>query len=98
MFSNLVGLASWQLVAQANSAASSPMQSPMDLLGIHLLAAIVFSIVGVMVFFVCLLLMEKLAPFSIIKEIGEEHNVALGIIVGAMVLGISVIVAAAILG
>jgi putative membrane protein len=96
MFSNLFGSASWQLYGQVQ--APPQAQSSMHLLGEHLLAAVVFSIVGIIVFFVCLLLMEKLAPFSIIKEIGEEHNEALGMIVGAMVLGISIIVAAAILG
>jgi putative membrane protein len=70
----------------------------MGILGGHLLAAVVFSIVGIVVFFLSLLLMEKLAPFSIIREIGEEHNEALGTIVGAMVLGISIIIAAAIMG
>ena len=69
-----------------------------ELLGQHLLAAIIFSIVGVIVFFASLLLMEKLTPFSIIKEIGEEHNMAVAIIVGAIVLGIAVIIAAAVLG
>ena len=72
--------------------------SSMSLLGAHLIAAIVFSIVGIIVFFGSLLLMEKLTPFSIIKEIGEEHNTAVAIIIGAIVLGISVIIAAAILG
>ena len=70
----------------------------LDMLGQHLLAAIVFSIVGVIVFFASLLLMEKLTPFSIIKEIGEEHNLAVAMIVSAMVLGIAIIIAAAVLG
>ena len=70
----------------------------MDLLGQHLLAAVVFAIVGVIVFFASLLLMEKLTPFSIVKEIGEEHNTAVAMIVSAIVLGIAIIVAAAILG
>lgn len=72
--------------------------TPTQLLGAHLIAAVVFSIVGIIVFFLCLLLMEKITPFSIVREINEEHNVALGIIVGAIVLGMSVIIAAAILG
>ncbi len=84
-------LDSVQLFAQAPS-------SGWDLLGQHLLAAIIFSIVGVIVFFASLLLMEKLTPFSIIKEIGEEHNMAVAIIVGAIVLGIAIIIAAAVLG
>ena len=66
--------------------------------GVQLVAAVIFSTVGVIVFFGCLLLMEKLTPFSIVKEIGDEHNTAVAIIVGAMVLGISIIIAAAIVG
>jgi hypothetical protein len=81
-------------LAQAGS--SEP--SAADVLFGHLIAAIVFSIVGIVVFFGSLWLMEKLTPFSIVKEIDEEHNQALAIIVGAIVLGISVIIAAAILG
>ena len=69
-----------------------------DLLLEHLIAASVFSIVGIVVFVGCLILAEKLTPFSIIHEIGEEHNMAVSIVVAAIVLGISVIIAAAILG
>ncbi|MEM9366807.1 MAG: DUF350 domain-containing protein [Planctomycetota bacterium] len=70
----------------------------MDVLLEHLIAACVFSVVGIVVFLVCLVLMEKLTPFSIIHEIGEEHNIAVSIVVSAIVLGISLIIAAAILG
>ncbi|MGI9471976.1 MAG: DUF350 domain-containing protein [Rubripirellula sp.] len=67
-------------------------------MGGHLFAAIVFSIVGIVVFFLVLLLMDKVTPFSIIKEIIEEHNQAVATIVAAIVVGISLIIAAAILG
>ncbi|MDA8746128.1 DUF350 domain-containing protein [Rubripirellula amarantea] len=69
-----------------------------EMLGQHLVAALIFSFVGVIVFFGSLLLMEKLTPFSIIKEIGEEHNTAVAMIVSAIVIGISLIIAAAIMG
>ncbi|EMI58170.1 DUF350 domain-containing protein, partial [Rhodopirellula sallentina] len=69
-----------------------------DVLLEHLLAACVFSVVGIVVFVVCLILAEKLTPFSLIHEIGEEHNMAVSIVVAAIVLGISVIIAAAIMG
>ena len=39
---------------------------------------------------------EKLLPFSMRKEIAEEQNVGLGIILGAFVIGLSLIIAAAI--
>ena len=45
---------------------------PLTTLWSHLLAAVVFSVVGIVVFAACLFLTEKLTPFSLIKEIGEE--------------------------
>ena len=70
----------------------------MALLGAHVVAAIVFAIIGIVVFFLALLLIEKITPFSIMKEIEDEHNQALAIVIGAIVIGISIIIAAAILG
>ncbi|MFG0288485.1 MAG: DUF350 domain-containing protein [Rhodopirellula sp. JB044] len=95
------------LLAQTENAANTGPQhvvvSPaggtgFDVLLEHLLAACVFSVVGIVVFVVCLILAEKLTPFSLIHEIGEEHNMAVSIVVAAIVLGISVIIAAAIMG
>jgi uncharacterized membrane protein YjfL (UPF0719 family) len=76
----------------------TPTTSSLDLLGEHLLAAIVFSTVGIVFFSMCLFVMDKITPFSIIKEIFEEHNTALAIIAASIVLGISIIIGAAILG
>jgi ABC-type iron transport system FetAB permease component len=70
----------------------------MQLLTAHLIAAVVFSIVGIVVFLLCLLLMEKLTHFSLVKEIGEEHNQAVAMVVSAIVLGISIIIAASVFG
>ncbi len=72
--------------------------SGIELLGGHLLAAIIFSVVGILVFFGSLVLMEKLTPFSIIKEISEEHNVAMAIIIAAIVVGMALIIGAAVSG
>lgn len=68
------------------------------LLGYHFVAAAVFSAFGIVVLFLAILLMEKLTPFSITKEIVDEHNTALSVIVGAIVIGISIIIAASIIG
>lgn len=70
----------------------------MGLLSYHLLAVAVFSVVGIVVLMVCLFLMETLTPFSIVKEIIDEHNVALSVIMGSIVIGISIIIAASISG
>jgi len=58
--------------------------------------AIVFSFLGVLIFWVCFRMMDRLTPYLLWKEIIEEHNIALAIIVGAMSLGICIIIAASI--
>lgn len=58
--------------------------------------AVVFAFLGVVIFWVSFLAIDKLTPYHLWKEIIEEHNTALAIIVGAMSLGICVIIAAAI--
>ena len=58
--------------------------------------SIVYALIGVAIFWLCFLIIDKLTPYHLWHEIVEKHNVALGIVVGAMSLGICVIVAAAI--
>ena len=58
--------------------------------------AVVFAFLGIVVFTVAFLVMDKLTPYHLWKEIIEEHNFALAIVVGAMSLGICIIIAAAI--
>jgi putative membrane protein len=60
------------------------------------LSSIMYALIGVGIFWLCFLIIDKLTPYHLWHEIVEKHNVALGIVVGAMSLGISVIVAAAI--
>lgn len=62
------------------------------------LGSILYALVGVFVFWLSFLVIDKLTPYHLWNEIVEKHNVALGIVVGAMCLGISIIVAAAIHG
>ena len=64
----------------------------------HLLAVIVFSLVGVLVLGACFWVMKKMMPFSVTKEIEEDQNVALAVIMGSVVIGMSIIIAAAIIG
>ena len=60
--------------------------------------AVVFTVVGLILFAVCIALIVKVTPFSVQKEIEDDQNVALGIIIGAMILGIAIILAASIVG
>ena len=58
--------------------------------------SIMFALVGVLVFWVCFLIIDKITPVDMWAEIVEKQNLALGVVVAAMCLGISIIVAAAI--
>jgi putative membrane protein len=61
-----------------------------------LVNAIVFAFLGVIIFWVSFLIIDKLTPYHLWKEILEEQNTALAIVVGAMSLGVCIIIAAAI--
>ena len=60
--------------------------------------SIAYAIVGVVMFWVSFVIVDKLTPYDLWAEIVEKKNLALAIVVGAMCLGISIIVAAAIHG
>ena len=57
---------------------------------------IVYSLLGLVIFYVGFVVFEKLTPFSVRKEIEEDQNVALGIIMGAGMIALAIIVSAAI--
>ena len=58
----------------------------------------VFALVGILIFALAFFIIVKATPFSMRKEIEEDQNVALAIIVAAMIIGIALIVAAAVGG
>ena len=60
------------------------------------LGSILYAIIGVLVFWITFLLIDKLTPYDLWQEIVEKQNMALGLVVAAMSLGICIIVAAAI--
>jgi putative membrane protein len=60
--------------------------------------SIVFALIGVVIFWLCFIIIDKITPYKLWEEIVEKQNIALGIVVAAMCLGISMIVAAAIHG
>ena len=60
--------------------------------------SIVFAFIGVIVFWISFIVIDKITPYNLWEEIVEKQNMALGMVVTAMSLGISLIVAAAIHG
>jgi uncharacterized membrane protein YjfL (UPF0719 family) len=63
----------------------------------HLSLTFIYSFVGVLVFALAMFLIVKLAPFSVQKEIEEDQNTSLGIVIGSVFIGLSIIIAAAII-
>lgn len=64
----------------------------------QLLVATVFSVLGLVILGLVWLILVKVLPFSLRKEMEDDQNTALGIVLGCLILGISIIIAAAIHG
>ena len=59
-------------------------------------SSLVFALLGVVVFWLCFIIIDKITPYDLWVEIVEKQNMALALVVAAMSLGICLIVAAAI--
>ena len=57
---------------------------------------LVFVVIGLIVFALAFLVIAKATPFSVRKEIEEDQNVALAIVIAAVILGSALIIAAAV--
>src|SRR6201984_1340796 len=62
----------------------------------NLISALVYTFLGILVFVIAFVVMDKVTPYNLWKEIVQEHNMALAILVGAMSIGICIIIASAI--
>ena len=73
------------------------MESLLSELGLApMIGTIVYSLLGLVIFYVGFVIFEKLTPFSLRKEIEEDQNVALGVIIGAGMIALAIIISAAI--
>jgi putative membrane protein len=71
---------------------------PLENLKSVLISTLVFVLLGIIIFALAFLIIVKASPFSVRKEIEEDQNIALAIVIGAVIIGIAMIVAAAIQG
>ncbi|MGP0074184.1 MAG: DUF350 domain-containing protein [Bryobacteraceae bacterium] len=58
--------------------------------------AVTYSVLGIVIFVVAFALIDKLTPYHLWKEIVDDKNVALAILVGALSIGMCIIIAAAV--
>jgi putative membrane protein len=63
-----------------------------------LIGSLVFALAGVVLFWLCFLLVDKLTPYDLWAELVEKKNTALAIVVAAMCISIGLIISAAVHG
>jgi uncharacterized membrane protein YjfL (UPF0719 family) len=65
-------------------------------LAANVAAAIIFTVIGIVLFVVSFMLIDRFTPGSLWKELIEDRNTAVAILMGAMSIGLSIIIAAAV--
>ena len=61
-----------------------------------IVTTLVFVVIGLIIFALAFLIIAKAAPFSVRKEIEDDQNIALAIVIGSVILGSALIIAAAV--
>ena len=59
-------------------------------------AALTFAFIGIAVFVLSFTIIDRLTPYDLWKEIVKEKNMALAVLVGALSIGVCIIIAAAV--
>ena len=62
------------------------------------LSTLLYTVFGVVIFAVAFWAMVKISPFSIRHELETDQNVAVAILMGSVILGLAIIIAAALHG
>ena len=63
-----------------------------------LVTTVIFTLFGLIIFAIAYTVIVKATPFSVRKELEEDHNTAIAIVIGSIIIGIALIIAAAIQG
>ena len=68
----------------------------MDFNPVHAVNALVFAVIGIVIFVGAFVLLDKMTPYDLWKEVCENRNVALAVLLGSMSIGLCIIIAAAV--
>ncbi len=71
---------------------------PTDPFARLVITTVVFSIIGILLFALAFWIIVKATPFSVRKELEEDQNVALAIVIASVIIGIALVVSAAVHG
>ena len=63
-----------------------------------ILSTVIYSLIGMAMAFLAFRLVDAVTPGELGHEIAEKHNIALSILAGFTILGICIIIAAALVG
>jgi putative membrane protein len=61
-------------------------------------SSILFALIGLVIYIIGFIVLDKITPYQLWREICEKQNVALSILVGSGAIGLALIIAAAIHG
>ena len=64
----------------------------------HILAVLVYSVLGIVIMVLAFVIIDWIHPRDIWGEIADKQNRAMAILFGCLMLGISIIIAAALVG
>lgn len=62
----------------------------------YLLNAVIYAALGIVIFVVSFAVLDWMTPYHLWKEIVEDKNMALAVLIGAMSIGMCIIIAAAV--
>jgi uncharacterized membrane protein YjfL (UPF0719 family) len=68
----------------------------MNTITTEVISALIYATLGIVVFFLILGLIEKITNYSISHKIAQENNIALGIVLGSIILSVGLIISSAI--
>ena len=66
--------------------------------GHQVTSTIVFSVLGMVLMGLFFAILPRILPFSLKKEMEEDQNVALAIVIGSIVIAMALVIAAAVTG
>ena len=62
----------------------------------YLLNAVIYAVLGIVIFVLAFWVIDRMTPFHLWTEIVHDKNLALAVLLGAMSIGICIIIAAAV--
>jgi uncharacterized membrane protein YjfL (UPF0719 family) len=62
----------------------------------YLLSTIVYTTLGLVLFILSLVFIEKITKFSITKKVADEGNIAVSIVIGSIIIAMGIIISSAI--